>query len=55
MALLGELPEVFSVDAFGLEAEGDDEPRCDNLPVARDSLLAPGTHQIQVIERSNAR
>jgi predicted phage baseplate assembly protein len=55
MALLSELPEVSSVDAFGLETEGDDEPRCDNLPVPRDSLLAPGIHQIQVIERSNAR
>jgi predicted phage baseplate assembly protein len=55
LALLGGLPGVSSVDSLGLEAEGDDEPRCDNLPVARHSLLAPGEHQIQVIERSYTR
>lgn len=52
MALLSGLPGVVYVDKFGLQTEGDTEPRCGNLPVCADHLLASGSHRIQVIERN---
>ena len=55
LALLGDLPGVVYVDAFGLRAEGEAEPRCGNLPICRNSLIASGNHQISVTERSTAR
>jgi predicted phage baseplate assembly protein len=55
LALLGDLPGVVYVDAFGLRAGDETEPRCGNLPVCRNSLIASGNHQISVIERSTTR
>ncbi len=51
MALLNALPGVTYVDELGLQTEGDLEPRCGNLPVCPDDLIASGKHQIQVIPR----
>jgi predicted phage baseplate assembly protein len=53
MALLAGLPGVESVDRFGLQTDGDREPRCGNLPVCRDHIIASGIHQIQIIERKS--
>lgn len=55
LALLNDLPGVVYVDAFGLRAGDETEPRCGNLPVCRNSLIASGNHQISVIERSTTR
>jgi hypothetical protein len=52
--MLAALPGVDFVDRFGLQTDGDREPRCGNLPVCRDHLIASGEHQIQVIERKPA-
>lgn len=52
MALLSALPGVQYLDHFGLRTEADAEPRCDNLPICPDGLVASGHHQIEVIERS---
>lgn len=52
MALLGALPGVEFVDQFGLSSAGDIEPRCGNLPVCPDHLLAAEPHEIEVAERS---
>lgn len=55
LALLNALPGVAYVDQLGLQTEGDLEPRCGNLPVCPDSLLASGQHHIEVVYRSVAR
>jgi predicted phage baseplate assembly protein len=55
MALLNTISDVIYVDSLGLETEGDTEPRCGNLPVCPNNLLASGQHRIQVIKRSNTR
>lgn len=52
MALLGALPGVAAVDQVGLQSEGDAEPRCGNLPICPDCLVASGQHQIRIVERS---
>jgi predicted phage baseplate assembly protein len=52
LALLNSLPGVAYVDHLGLQGEGDAEPRCGNLPICPDCLVASGDHHIQVIESS---
>jgi predicted phage baseplate assembly protein len=52
--LLSALPGVAAVDQLGLQAEGDAEPRCDNLPLCPEGLVASGDHQIHLAERSAA-
>jgi Baseplate J-like protein len=51
LALLARIPGVEFVDRFGLQAEGDPEPRCGNVPVCASHLVASGAHQIEVVER----
>jgi hypothetical protein len=53
MTLLAGLPGVAFVDGFGLQADGDREPRCGNLPICQDHIIASGAHQIQVVERKS--
>jgi hypothetical protein len=51
LALLARIPGVEFVDRFGLLTEGDPEPRCGNVPVCANHLVASGAHQIEVVER----
>jgi predicted phage baseplate assembly protein len=51
LALLAGLPGVEFVDGFGLETEGDHEPRCGNVPVCAGHLVASGDHHLQIVER----
>lgn len=53
MALLSALPGVEFVDQFGLRSTGDVEPRCGNIPVCPDHLLAVEPHEIEVIEKGS--
>jgi predicted phage baseplate assembly protein len=48
MALLNRLPGVDYVDELGLQTTGDAEPRCGNLPICADGLVASGQHKIVI-------
>jgi len=49
LALLARIRGVSCVQYMGLQGESDAEPRCANLPVCDDSLVASGDHAIQVL------
>src|SRR5262249_37113144 len=49
MALLATVPGVSCVPGLGLQGEQDCEPRCGNLPVCDDNLIAAGNHIINVL------
>ena len=53
MALLAALPGVKFVDQFGLQTDGDREPRCGNLSVCPSDLVASGAHLIEIAERKS--
>ncbi|MCY7353867.1 MAG: putative baseplate assembly protein [Lysobacter sp.] len=48
LALLAALPGVVSVTGLGLQGEGDDEPRCGNVPLCKDNLPASGAHRLVI-------
>lgn len=50
IALLGEVPGVAFVDGFGLQGDGDQQPRCDNLEICSDCLAVSGDHQLEVVD-----
>lgn len=55
LAVLNDLPEVLFIDQFALSREDDGVPTCTNIAVCPDSLVAPGKHRIQVMERRKAK
>lgn len=50
LALLNGLPGVAYVNDLGLQTEGDPEPRCGNIPLCPDCLVASGRHRIAIDE-----
>ncbi len=52
LALLDSLPGVAWVEGLGLRLENEPGPRCGNIPLCPDSLVAAGPHRIEVVERS---
>lgn len=49
LALLARIPGVSCIQSLGLQGESDAEPRCANLPICDDSLVASGAHVIHVV------
>jgi predicted phage baseplate assembly protein len=51
MALLSTLPDVLHVDQFGILADSEDAPRCQNLGLCADGLVESGAHSIRIISK----
>jgi predicted phage baseplate assembly protein len=49
LALLADLPGVTHVTALSLRGRGDAEPRCDNVELCPNELVAPGRHRLQLV------
>jgi hypothetical protein len=47
--LLSTLPGVTRVTGLGLRARGDAEPRCGNVEICPNDLVAPGRHRIEIL------
>ncbi len=48
LTLIAAVPGVACVSELGLQGEGDSGPRCGNLSICDEGLVAPGAHAIEV-------
>jgi hypothetical protein len=55
LALLAALPGVMHVDELGLRVEDEAEPRCGNVELCPDGLVASGRHSFSIAPRSSSR
>jgi hypothetical protein len=55
LALLAALPGVLHVDELGLRVEDEAEPRCGNVELCPDGLVASGRHSFSIAQRSSSR